>query len=83
MNIHSEDNNLLPLSLLASGNFPAEADHDRSLAASKTDDNRPVTQRELIDAIAKLHVIDDGSESFSTILNKLRRQRRNYRTEVG
>lgn len=70
MNIHSEDNNLLPLSLLASGNFPAETDHERFFAASETDENRPVTQRELIDAIAKLHVINDGSSSFSTILNK-------------
>ena len=71
MNIHSEDNNLLPFSLLASGNFPAETDNERFFSASETDDNRPVTRLELIDAIAKLHIINDGSDSFSTILNKL------------
>ena len=71
MNIHSEDNNLLSLTLLASGNFPAETDNERVFTESKTDDNRPVTRLELIDAIAKLHVINDNSGSFSTILNKL------------
>lgn len=74
MNIHSEDNNLLAFSLLASSNFPTaevEIYSESFLTAFETDDNRPVTQTELIDAIAKLHVINDSSSSFSTILNKL------------
>ena len=74
MNIHSEDNDLLPFSLLASSNFPTaevEIYSESFLTASKTDNNRPVTRLELIAAIAKLYVINDGSDSLSTILNNL------------
>ncbi len=70
MDIYSEDD-LVAFSSLASSNFPPETDSERFFAAPRTDDNCPVTRRELIDAIAKLHVINDNSDSFSTILNKL------------
>jgi hypothetical protein len=46
-------------------------------------ENQPVTRLELIDAIAKLHVINDASASFSPILNNSSRFKRNRCTETG